>query len=335
MRCSLFMFAASVCRGSSWLHCAKMAEQIKMLFGVNTPEGPWNIVLKLRLDPPQRGRGGPILNVGTPLLSLEWLKLEIWNFARIQKGEGPNENYATVRHMRTASGLRDVLFAIPAPPYLRNGYSYKVQRVLCVQCIRCSLRQITLAFCYMFKRWKYCPVFELKAGIIRSLLDHFNTINLGQNEFWRKIHAFLVTSFGGLQQIYIPSCTVKKLYSEQSFCQNRYPGVVTEASLTACHHNTKRSMIGLELCFSYIIRLHRIDSMQTIVTDVRSVCQSVRPSVCLSRGSHSVQPLPNHFCLLFYRWLIMRISTWIARLMPRGWILCYQSVSHTRSTLGW
>jgi len=26
-------------RGSSWLHCAKMAERIKMLFGVNTPGG--------------------------------------------------------------------------------------------------------------------------------------------------------------------------------------------------------------------------------------------------------------------------------------------------------
>jgi len=31
----------SVClsRGSPWLHCAKMAEKIKMLFGVNTPWG--------------------------------------------------------------------------------------------------------------------------------------------------------------------------------------------------------------------------------------------------------------------------------------------------------
>jgi len=42
-------------RGSSRLHCAKMAEQIKMLFRVNTPIGPWNIVLNVGLDPPQRG----------------------------------------------------------------------------------------------------------------------------------------------------------------------------------------------------------------------------------------------------------------------------------------
>jgi len=37
----------SVClsRSSARLYCAKMAEQIKMLFGVNTPKGPWNNVL--------------------------------------------------------------------------------------------------------------------------------------------------------------------------------------------------------------------------------------------------------------------------------------------------
>jgi len=46
--------------------------------------------------------------------------------------------------------------------------------------------------------------------------------------------------------------------------------------------------------------------MQTIVTDVRGVCLSVRPSVCQSRAAqlgftvrgHSVQPLPNDFGLL-------------------------------------
>jgi len=49
---------------------------------------------------------------------------------------------------------------------------------------------------------------------------------------------------------------------------------------------------------------------ETIVTDVRGVClsESLRQSVCLSRGSiksallcggHSVQPLRNHFGLLF------------------------------------
>jgi len=34
-----------------------MAEQFKMLFGVNTPGGPWSIVLDADPDPPQTGRG--------------------------------------------------------------------------------------------------------------------------------------------------------------------------------------------------------------------------------------------------------------------------------------
>jgi len=50
--------SVSLSRGSSRLHCAKMAEQIKMLFGANTPGGPWNIVLDVGPDPPtERGRG--------------------------------------------------------------------------------------------------------------------------------------------------------------------------------------------------------------------------------------------------------------------------------------
>jgi len=32
---------------------------IKMLFGVNTPGGPWNTVLDGGPDPPKRGRGEP------------------------------------------------------------------------------------------------------------------------------------------------------------------------------------------------------------------------------------------------------------------------------------
>jgi len=39
-----------------------MAEQIKMLFGVNTPGGPWNIVLDVGPDPTQRRKreSGPL-----------------------------------------------------------------------------------------------------------------------------------------------------------------------------------------------------------------------------------------------------------------------------------
>jgi len=46
----------------------KMAEQIKMLFGVNIPGNPWNIVLDVGPDPTDRVRG-PVLNFGIPLLS--------------------------------------------------------------------------------------------------------------------------------------------------------------------------------------------------------------------------------------------------------------------------
>jgi len=42
---------------SSRLHCAKMAEQIKMLFGVNTPRGPGNIVLDVGLILRRDGKG--------------------------------------------------------------------------------------------------------------------------------------------------------------------------------------------------------------------------------------------------------------------------------------
>jgi len=48
----------SVCLYVTRLNSAllyKMAEQIKMLFGVNTPGGPRNIVLDGGPDPPQRG----------------------------------------------------------------------------------------------------------------------------------------------------------------------------------------------------------------------------------------------------------------------------------------
>jgi len=68
------MIAVSVCqsvrlsRGLSRLHCAKMTEQITMLFVVNTHRGPWNTVLDVSPDP------STILG---PLVSPERLKLQI------------------------------------------------------------------------------------------------------------------------------------------------------------------------------------------------------------------------------------------------------------------
>jgi len=52
-----------------------MAEQIKTLFGVNTPGSPWNIALDVGPDPPQREKG-PLVNFGTTLISPERLKQE-------------------------------------------------------------------------------------------------------------------------------------------------------------------------------------------------------------------------------------------------------------------
>jgi len=49
----------SVCLFVSLSSLCKMAEQIKMLFGVNTRGGPWNIVLDVGPDPPQTGGGEP------------------------------------------------------------------------------------------------------------------------------------------------------------------------------------------------------------------------------------------------------------------------------------
>jgi len=65
------MFAVSlslsVClsRDSSRLHCAKMAEQIEMPFGINTPGGPRNIVLDM-VGPGHPTEKGSLLNFGTP-----------------------------------------------------------------------------------------------------------------------------------------------------------------------------------------------------------------------------------------------------------------------------
>jgi len=73
MRCRLLLptipvsVSLSVClsRGSTLLYCAKMAERIKMLFGVNTPVGPIEHCVTRGPDPPtERGRR-TILNTGT------------------------------------------------------------------------------------------------------------------------------------------------------------------------------------------------------------------------------------------------------------------------------
>jgi len=76
--CSVCQSVCLSC-GSTWLHCERMAEWIKILFGMNTHGGPWNIVGLDICTARQTGVGKiwPIVD------SLEWLKLETRNFAHL------------------------------------------------------------------------------------------------------------------------------------------------------------------------------------------------------------------------------------------------------------
>jgi len=87
MRCSLQTVVTDVCgvwlsvclsRGSSRLHCEKMAERIKILFEVNTPGGPKIIVLHGAQIPHSEGRQswGKFCQLWTHCISQQRLKLE-------------------------------------------------------------------------------------------------------------------------------------------------------------------------------------------------------------------------------------------------------------------
>jgi len=64
MRCRLLLPMCAACvwpsvclsRSSTRLHCAKVAKRIKMLFGVNTTGGSWNVALDGGADPHTEGR---------------------------------------------------------------------------------------------------------------------------------------------------------------------------------------------------------------------------------------------------------------------------------------
>jgi len=90
----------SVClsRGSSRLHCAKVAELIKILFGVNTPGACGALCQTRVLIPPQKVEGPsfkfwdpPHISGTTEATNLRFsMHIERW---------GRNEKYATVGHM--------------------------------------------------------------------------------------------------------------------------------------------------------------------------------------------------------------------------------------------
>jgi len=61
-----------------------------MLFGVNTPGGPRNIVSDVGLDPPREG--GSTFKFWDPIVSPEWPATEI--LCSYRGVGGPKENYA-------------------------------------------------------------------------------------------------------------------------------------------------------------------------------------------------------------------------------------------------
>jgi len=75
-RCVQCLSVICLSSGSTRLHCATVAERIKILFGVNTLRGPWNIVLHEGPDPPphsKRGVGENFVNYGhTAYLGNGW-----------------------------------------------------------------------------------------------------------------------------------------------------------------------------------------------------------------------------------------------------------------------
>jgi len=82
----------SLLRGSTQPHCAKTAVQIKMLFEVNIPGGPRNIVLAGGPDPhTERWRGEKILPSGDPLHISGTAEARDLKFCVHTDGSGPNK----------------------------------------------------------------------------------------------------------------------------------------------------------------------------------------------------------------------------------------------------
>jgi len=86
---------------------SEMAEQIKILFGLNTPGGQWNIVLDGGPHPPaERGRG-PVFNLGPPPVFGTAEARDLKFCVRIQ-GWGPT-NCAKLDHRGSGMGSHDLI----------------------------------------------------------------------------------------------------------------------------------------------------------------------------------------------------------------------------------
>jgi len=138
------------------LRCAKTAEQIKMLFGVNTLESPLDTAYTGVLIFPQTRGGKPTFKSWDPLVSISGTTEDRdLHFCMLIEGGGPNESYAKVGHRGSWRGHATYIQILRLPTYLRNGYSHRVLRVQYVRCIRCRLCQITLASCIQCVYWLY------------------------------------------------------------------------------------------------------------------------------------------------------------------------------------
>jgi len=146
MRCSLFlpMFAVSVRQSvclscsSSRLYCAKMAEQVKMLFGVR--RGSWS---------PYRKGKGPTFKFWEPPPISGTAEARDMKFCMHIHGCGSYQKLHKVGYSGIPGGVMWPTFKFCDCLHLRNGYSYRVLCMQCVRCIQCSLCQITLASCFI------------------------------------------------------------------------------------------------------------------------------------------------------------------------------------------
>jgi len=162
------MFAASVCqsvclsRGSSRLHCAKMTEPLShatLIGGVWGEHscGPMEHCVRRELSSPADRERGPVLNFETSLLSSERLKLETWNFARTQRGGGPDESCAKIGHRGSGMGSSGVILNFETPKCLFECCFL----ASCFVVVRCKKRFFTIFyFGHVFLRFLKFFIFQ-------------------------------------------------------------------------------------------------------------------------------------------------------------------------------
>jgi len=85
------------------------------VFGVNTPDGPRNIVIDGGLDPCREGKRGIILNSGTPSYFQLTEARDLKFCVCIYRAGRPNKNYAKVGRRGSGVGSHDLILNFAAP----------------------------------------------------------------------------------------------------------------------------------------------------------------------------------------------------------------------------